>query len=85
MAICELVQSVSISQFSYLVIPSAFGCTVIIVIMYIYILGKARKILSLKPFSSTSKTYPGISTTNASHSIHSASASDSYTLETVEN
>ena len=83
-ASCELVQSVSISQFKYFAIPAAIGGSVIIICMYIYILGKARSILSLKPLSAMPNASLGVPTAHSSSFVSSESPIESRALETIE-
>lgn len=81
---CELVQSVSVSQFRYFAIPAAIGGSVIIISMYIYILGKARNMLSLKPLCTIPNASPVVRTAYSSSFVSSESPSESRTLETIE-
>ena len=81
---CELVQSVSVSQFRYFAIPAATGGSVIIICMYIYILGKARNILSLKLLSAVQNASPGVPTTHSSSFVSSEYPTESRALETIE-
>ena len=80
---CELVQSISVSQFNYLVMPSAFGCSLVIISMYIYILRVARNMLSMKPLSSIPMESQ-VSTIQSSNALASNSGSENHAQETIE-